>query len=87
MEDTCRKQGFQPSGYDLKHHNRILDLTTTIRFSNLPNKATVEMVEVDKKREESNVTVGLLLEDGKETLCKHYLNYLIRYHTSKQTIS
>lgn len=42
-----------------------MDLTTTIRFSNLPNRATVEMVEAERKREEHNVIVGLLLEDGK----------------------
>lgn len=64
LEDVCQKQGFQPSDYDLKHHNHILDLTTTVRFSNLPNKATLEMVEADKKREEFNVTIGLQLEDG-----------------------
>ncbi|KAJ8716097.1 hypothetical protein PYW08_013382 [Mythimna loreyi] len=64
LEDVCQKQGFQPSDYDLKHHNHILDLTTTVRFSNLPNKATLEMVEADKKREEVNVTIGLQLEDG-----------------------
>jgi tether containing UBX domain for GLUT4 len=64
LEDVCNKQGFQAIDYDLKHHNHILDLTTTIRFSNLPNKAMLEMVEAEKKREESVVTVGLLLEDG-----------------------
>ncbi|KAJ8713500.1 hypothetical protein PYW07_013870 [Mythimna separata] len=64
LEDVCAKQGFQPSDYDLKHHNHILDLTTTVRFSNLPNKATLEMVEADRKREEVNVTIGLQLEDG-----------------------
>lgn len=65
LEDVCQKQGFQPSDYDLKHHNHILDLTTTVRFSNLPNKATLEMVEAEQKREEVNVTIGLQLEDGK----------------------
>lgn len=64
LEDACMKQGFQPTDYDLKHHNHILDLTTTIRFSNLPNKATLEMVETERRRLESNVTVGLLLEEG-----------------------
>lgn len=64
MEDVCHKQGFQPSDYDLKHHNHTLDLTSTVRFSNLPNRATLELVEVDKKREEVNVTIGLTLEDG-----------------------
>ncbi|XP_059054017.1 tether containing UBX domain for GLUT4 [Achroia grisella] len=64
LEDVCVKQGFQPTCYDLKHHNRILDLTTTVRFSNLPNKATLEMVEAERRRLESNVTISLLLEDG-----------------------
>ncbi|XP_068618408.1 tether containing UBX domain for GLUT4 [Battus philenor] len=64
LEDVCTKQGFQPSEYDLKHHNTILDLTTTIRFCNLPNKAMLEMVETDRKRIETNVTIGLTLKDG-----------------------
>ncbi|XP_013190543.2 tether containing UBX domain for GLUT4 [Amyelois transitella] len=64
LEDVCIKQGYQPTDYDLKHHNHVLDLTTTIRFSNLPNKATLEMVEADRRREESNVTICLLLADG-----------------------
>lgn len=64
LEDVCQKQGFQATDYDLKHHNHILDLTTSIRFSNLPNKAMLEMVETDRKREETMVTIGLMLEDG-----------------------
>lgn len=42
-----------------------MDLTTTIRFSNVPNRATLEMVECETRREESIVTIGLMLEDGK----------------------
>lgn len=62
----CQKQGFEAIDYDLKHHNHVLDLTTSIRYSNLPNKATLEMVETERrKREETIVTIGLLLEDGK----------------------
>ncbi|CAG4950150.1 unnamed protein product [Colias eurytheme] len=64
LEDVCEKQGYEASEYNLKHHNHIVDLTTTIRFCNIPNKATLEMVEADKKRVEANVTVGLLLDDG-----------------------
>ncbi|CAH0729773.1 unnamed protein product, partial [Brenthis ino] len=64
LEDVCKKQGIQPSDYNLKHHNHILDLTTTIRFCNLPNKAQLEMVEAEKKRVESNLTIGLTLNDG-----------------------
>ncbi|KAI8426248.1 hypothetical protein MSG28_005153, partial [Choristoneura fumiferana] len=43
LEDVCAKQGFRPTEYDLKHHNHVLDPTTTIRWSNLPNRATLEM--------------------------------------------
>ncbi|CAH0398754.1 unnamed protein product [Chilo suppressalis] len=64
LENVCQKQGFEASDYDLKHHNHIIDLTTTVRFSNLPNKATLEMVETERRRQESVVTIGLLLEDG-----------------------
>ncbi|CAG4947717.1 unnamed protein product [Parnassius apollo] len=64
LEDVCAKQGFQPEDYDLKHHNKVLDLTTTIRFCNLPNKAMLEMVEAEKRRVESNVTIALLLDNG-----------------------
>ncbi|XP_049874062.1 tether containing UBX domain for GLUT4 isoform X2 [Pectinophora gossypiella] len=64
LEDVCAKQGFEATAYDLKHHNTVLDLTTTVRFSNLPNKATLEMVEAEKRRQETTVTIGLLLEDG-----------------------
>ncbi|KAG6462699.1 tether containing UBX domain for GLUT4 isoform X2 [Manduca sexta] len=68
LEDVCKKQGFQSSDYDLKYHNHIIDLTTTIRFSNVPNKATLEMVEAERKREEVNVTIGLMLEDGERIM-------------------
>lgn len=68
LEDVCQKQGFQPNAYDLKHHKNILDLTTPLRFSNLPNKACLEMVESERKREESNVTIGLTLEDGERRM-------------------
>lgn len=83
MEDVCSKQGFQPSDYDLKHHNHILDLTTTVRFSNLPNKATLEMVEADTKRRESNVTIGLQLEDGESIalLPAQYFGFSVSIHS------
>ncbi|XP_050664406.1 tether containing UBX domain for GLUT4 [Leptidea sinapis] len=64
LEDVCEKQGYEAGDYDLKHHNHIVDLTTTIRFCNIPNKATLEMVEAERKRVEANVTVGLMLQDG-----------------------
>ncbi|CAK1556271.1 unnamed protein product [Leptosia nina] len=64
LENVCEKHGYQPSKYDLKHHNIIVDLTSTMRFCNIPNKAILEMVEAERTRVESNVTVGLLLIDG-----------------------
>ena len=77
MEDVCIKHGLKPSDYDLKHHNKILDLTTSIRFSNLPNKATVEIVEAEKKREEANVTIGLQLGDGKYHIKDSYVYFVL----------
>ncbi|XP_045766666.1 tether containing UBX domain for GLUT4 [Maniola jurtina] len=68
LEDVCAKHGYQATDYDLKHHNHILDLTTTVRFCNLPNKAVLEMVEAERKRIESNVTIGLMLNDGERIM-------------------
>ncbi|XP_014368869.2 tether containing UBX domain for GLUT4 [Papilio machaon] len=68
LEDVCAKQGFQPTDYDLKHHKTILDLTTTIRFCNLPNKAMLELVETERKRVETDVTIGLMLDDGERKM-------------------
>jgi len=48
----------------LRHHNRILDLGNTVRFSGLPNNATVEMVATTKSRTESRVELALTLENG-----------------------
>lgn len=64
LEDVCEKQGFQPDEYGLKHYNQVIDLTSTIRWSNIPNKATLEMVEAERSRHETNVTIGLQFEDG-----------------------
>ncbi|XP_047993433.1 tether containing UBX domain for GLUT4 [Leguminivora glycinivorella] len=64
LEDVCEKQGFQPDEYGLKHYNQIIDLTSTLRWSNIPNKATLEMVESDRSRHETNVTIGLQFADG-----------------------
>lgn len=64
LEDVCKKHGLEAGDYDLKHHNKIIDLTTTIRYSNLPNRACLEMVEASQHRKESNVIIGLQLGDG-----------------------
>ena len=33
-----------------RHHSKVLDLTTTFRYANLPNNAKLEMVAADKPR-------------------------------------
>lgn len=48
----------------MKHHNNVLDVTAIVRFSGLPNNATLEMCTVQKIRKEGMVTVGVQLENG-----------------------
>lgn len=60
----CEKHKFDPNAYDLKHHKRILDLTTSFRFSGLPNNAQLEMVEALKKRQDAEVELVVQLGDG-----------------------
>lgn len=60
----CEKHKFDPNEYDLKHHKRILDLTTSFRFSGLPNNAQLEMVEAQKKRQDCEVELVVQLGDG-----------------------
>lgn len=60
----CEKHKFDPNEYDLKHHKRILDLTTSFRFSGLPNNAQLEMVEAQKKRQDCEVELVVQFGDG-----------------------
>lgn len=64
LETVCQKHGFDAIDYELKNHNKILDLTIMYRFSGLANNATVEMVEAKLKRKENDVLIGIQLEDG-----------------------
>ncbi|XP_066994374.2 tether containing UBX domain for GLUT4 isoform X3 [Anabrus simplex] len=64
LEEVCKKQGFLPEEYDIKHHNHVLDSTSLIRFSGLPNNALLEMAKTRKTREESDVLLLLQLESG-----------------------
>eukprot|EP00096_Caligus_rogercresseyi_P011348 TRINITY_DN4437_c0_g1_i1.p2 TRINITY_DN4437_c0_g1~~TRINITY_DN4437_c0_g1_i1.p2 ORF type:complete len:258 (+),score=72.96 TRINITY_DN4437_c0_g1_i1:26-775(+) len=44
LEEVCSKRGhLEPSSYGLRHHGKALDLSLSIRFANLPNKAQLEM--------------------------------------------
>lgn len=64
LDEVCEKYKFDPNEYDLKHHKRILDLTTSYRFSGLPNNAQLEMVEAQKKRQDAEVELVVQLGDG-----------------------
>ncbi|XP_057357839.1 tether containing UBX domain for GLUT4 isoform X3 [Manis pentadactyla] len=66
LEETCRRQDFNPSEYDLKFQRNVLDLSLQWRFANLPNNAKLEMVPISRSREgpENMVRVALQLEDG-----------------------
>ncbi|KAG8507539.1 Tether containing UBX domain for GLUT4 [Galemys pyrenaicus] len=66
LEDTCRRQDFNPSEYDLKFQRSVLDLSVQWRFAGLPNHAKLEMVPAVRSRQRptSTVRVALQLEDG-----------------------
>lgn len=64
MEEACKKQGFKPEEFDLKHHRNVLDTSIPIRFSGLPNNALVEMIPISKLRSEGELILGVHLESG-----------------------
>lgn len=68
LEEVCRKQGLNQEEYDIKHHNHVLDTSSIIRFSGLPNNAQLEMTAAQKMRQETAVVVGLQLESGDRLL-------------------
>lgn len=48
----------------IRYHNKILDTTSLIRFTNIANNATLELVPAKKSRLDSSVGVWLQVEDG-----------------------
>ncbi|GLV45871.1 uncharacterized protein CBL_11668 [Carabus blaptoides fortunei] len=64
LEEVCKKQGFKVEEHDLKHHNHVLDVSSIIRFSGLPNNAQLEMCAIQKLRSESPVILCVQLENG-----------------------
>lgn len=64
LDEACQKYGLQAENYDIKHFNKVLDVNSSFRFTNLANNAQLEMVPCIKKRELLNITIGLQLEDG-----------------------
>ncbi|XP_036611257.1 tether containing UBX domain for GLUT4 isoform X2 [Trichosurus vulpecula] len=85
LEDTCRRQNFNPSEYDLKFQRNVLDLSLQWRFANLPNNAKLEMVPVSRSREgpETMVRIALQLDDGtrlQDTFCSRQTLWEILVH-------
>ncbi|XP_044269281.1 tether containing UBX domain for GLUT4 [Tribolium madens] len=64
IEEVCRKQGFKPEDYDIKHHNKVLDTTISFRFSGLPNNAQLELATATKTRTDSEVILAINSESG-----------------------
>lgn len=42
----------------------MIDLTLSVRYSNLPNNAKLELVKAERSRAESDVIIALQLESG-----------------------
>ncbi|XP_040568814.1 tether containing UBX domain for GLUT4 [Lepeophtheirus salmonis] len=69
LEEVCSKRGISdPTQFDLQHHGKVLDPSNNIRFSNLPNKAQLEMVISPKGGDAGSdgihVPIVFQLEDG-----------------------
>lgn len=64
IEDACKKHGFNPDQYDLKHLRRVLDTSSSMRYSGLPNNCQLELIESAVPRTASSVTVNIATDDG-----------------------
>lgn len=64
LEEACKKHGFKAEEFDLRHHRTVLDVSTPLRFTGLPNNATLEMIPLCKARSESELVLGIHLENG-----------------------
>jgi len=68
LETAAKKKGFDPSLHVLEFHKKRLDLSNTVRFSGLPNNATIEMEQLSEeeleKQGQQEVCVCLQLPDG-----------------------
>ncbi|KRT82906.1 Ubiquitin [Oryctes borbonicus] len=68
IEEVCKKHELNPEEYDIRHHKKILDIHSTLRFSGLPNNAQLELCTSTRTRVESDVTIGIHLESGNRLL-------------------
>ncbi|XP_068227069.1 tether containing UBX domain for GLUT4 isoform X2 [Palaemon carinicauda] len=64
IEDACKKEKFDSDQYDLKHLHRTLDSSSTVRYTNLPNKCQLELVKCAIPRKSSLVTVNVASDAG-----------------------
>jgi len=67
IKDTaCTKKGLDPQIFTLEYKGRKVDLSTTVRFSGIPNNGTLELVELSQEEigKEEKVTVCLQLPSG-----------------------
>ncbi|XP_076381831.1 tether containing UBX domain for GLUT4 [Megalopta genalis] len=68
LEEICKKHEYNVDDYDVKYHNRILDINTILRFSSIPNNALLEMAPRAKPRPRSTVTVCIQSENGEQII-------------------
>lgn len=47
-----------------RHGRKPVDVTLSLRYSNLPNNVKLELVKSESSREEQDVLIALQLEDG-----------------------
>ncbi|RZF33473.1 hypothetical protein LSTR_LSTR010129 [Laodelphax striatellus] len=73
LEDVCKKNGLKAEEFDLKHHNTVLDASTVIRYSALPNNAFLEMVPCREQRKVSAVTVSVQSDSNPERLTGDFM--------------
>ncbi|KAK8723149.1 hypothetical protein OTU49_011864, partial [Cherax quadricarinatus] len=83
IEDACKKEGFNPDQYKLKHLHRMLDISSTVRYAGLPNKCQLELVEADVPRTVENVTVIIATDSG-ERLTHDFLATKAEHLESKK---
>jgi tether containing UBX domain for GLUT4 len=65
LEFVCSKHpDFAVDQHELRHHNKVLDVSVPFRFSGLPNNAQLEMVQAQVARKTEPALIGLNLESG-----------------------
>lgn len=65
LEQVCSKQKLDPTYHVLKHHNKVLDLDCSYRYSSLPQNARLDLEFTDRPRsKEGTVVLAVQTEDG-----------------------